>query len=1139
MIDRKSSSDELLLLVHGLLDERSAAALNHRITSEPQLARQYALTREEADLIAEAARLLETPDAPSTIGVHFEGEPGPPARIKSPQSKSAASTLKTPTPPAKSSAGSKQHPGDTLEVEPVPSGPVTATPQPPSTVLGWTVNTLLAAAALAAAAVCAYFFFTIAEETAPAGPRGASAELMVTAPPGVMPGVNDFFRVHLEPAGNPDNPQLRARFQLPSGRHAESEATLNENGKSWLRIPRALIDEAHRSRQISIQFAASGGETAEVRCPIVPDAYVMHVRTDSTVYAPGRPLQFRVLNLSRYTLRPPAGTRQLRLLVHMVGKDSPLLSRTVTATDGVAYGELPLPRDAGEGKYELLVDPGSGQAPASAAFQIQRPAIPGLMARLALVDPPNPLRPGMQVTARVSARWENGRPADDLIVRFHQAAQQQSFTRTAKEPGVYRAVMRIDKSANFQLHADVQLRGDGADGVDGARKQPDGDTPRPGSSPGEPDRGPAARGEPSNEPAPPRDNRHEPSGDDLPAKRSLRLSLRLPVAAEDGGATPIRVAAFPEGGSLVRGIPGRVYFRATHAGRPVKFAGGNISTAGGQASPGEKAASLQSLTGGFGYFTYRPDAAGRQVLSVDLHDGVARVYRSTFALPVAQFGASLTVDPAIFGPGEPLSARLQGRLRGANRRLLVAAVYRGLVVSQTSVATRSAAFEAPLQIHLPEEVSGMIRLVALDVTGSAPRPLSERLVYRRGDASLQVVPRGDRSAAIVQLNREFPVGLDVALQPADEMSPPRLHPLLLCESAGPRWIDASLIPATANTGEIERILAIDGWRQFKGGRESPSHGAALPPEYVGLSAPKARPSTTDRDADAGPASLPAARRPSREARLQMRHAGLISFISGAAVLVLTVAAMVFRLRGGSFVWIPCIVLSTICVCFGIIWMNRAYDESTPREPTLSRSVHLVGVDVSMPSAGEQFETVGEPGAQNGSREPDAEPLDRPHPPQPDDTPPQRADPPVDDAVPPDEKLPSRDAAPADGKQPTPEPGPGVLPWESAVDGTVDQFRWYAAPLQAAPRDARTALPVSLWRPDLARLQPRRRVEIPLDAPRLPENALRLTVAVFGRGAYVWQGRVLESKRPERHPDRNPDAAQPPVNGPAPPSGSGQ
>ncbi len=225
----------------------------------------------------------------------------------------------------------------------------------------------------------------------------------------------------------------------------------------------------------------------------------------------------------------------------------------------------------------------------------------------------------------------------------------------------------------------------------------------------------------------------------LPAKIA-RGDGFLTILVEDGGVTEsiqkripivmktLQLAVFPEGGELVEGLPGRVYFMAkTTIGKPADIEGKVVD------DRGRLVTDLRSIHDGMGRFELTPEAG--------------RTYHLEITKPV-NIVTQATV-PAAKPDGCVLRSVDQ---RGADvvRIATLCKTKRAVVVEATLRDNRLAggSFEvnagAPVVVELPitSRAQGAVRVTLFS---SKHEPLAERLVYHKG-ASLKVTVTADKKA---------------------------------------------------------------------------------------------------------------------------------------------------------------------------------------------------------------------------------------------------------------------------------------------------------------------------------------------------------------------------------------------------------
>ena len=220
---------------------------------------------------------------------------------------------------------------------------------------------------------------------------------------------------------------------------------------------------------------------------------------------------------------------------------------------------------------------------------------------------------------------------------------------------------------------------------------------------------------------------------------------RFVVRIVDGGAVETAMEPFviplgattanlyPEGGALLAGVPGRVYFEAFDAnGRPVSAAGSIIDSAG------IKAGEFQTEHLGRGRFEITPTPGESYRLEFETPDSGISI---PLPLAVTQ-GASLRVLSDSFAEGEDVVAEVRAIGLGNDETWTAGLFCRGQLVAQ-SEGTGS----APSTVHLaaPDHIGGVLRLTLLD---HDLQPLAERLVHRRSARriEIEVTPSKERSA---------------------------------------------------------------------------------------------------------------------------------------------------------------------------------------------------------------------------------------------------------------------------------------------------------------------------------------------------------------------------------------------------------
>ena len=94
----------------------------------------------------------------------------------------------------------------------------------------------------------------------------------------------------------------------------------------------------------------------------------------------------------------------------------------------------------------------------------------------------------------------------------------------------------------------------------------------------------------------------------------------------------------------------------------------------------------------------------------------------------------LTTSLGVFGAGKPLEFNV--RASEAGLPLVASASCRGVLVGQQHFVTKKNS--NPVAIPLDGSVSGVIRLTLYDYRGNPPKPIAERLVFRRPEQRLKI-----------------------------------------------------------------------------------------------------------------------------------------------------------------------------------------------------------------------------------------------------------------------------------------------------------------------------------------------------------------------------------------------------------------
>ena len=290
---------------------------------------------------------------------------------------------------------------------------------------------------------------------------------------------------------------------------------------------------------------------------------------------------------------------------------------------------------------------------------------------------------------------------------------------------------------------------------------------------------------------------------------TLQAMPAAPPTAQTGSGYEVQF--FPEGGQLVRGLPGRVAFKVTDQQGHSVAASGTVTDAGGAT-----VASFQTLKFGLGSFLLTPAAAGAAYKATVRLPGGAVV--SSKLPAVAEQGYALLVTDN--GPTQ-LTVAVQTQANGTEPLRLLAHTGQQVTVTATAalVAGR-AAFQVDKRLLRP----GITHFTVF----SGQRPVGERLYFRRPSHPLVIQGKasaaayGPRSRVQLQVGAAQPAALSLAVYRLDSLAttaPADISSYLLLaadlpgfiEDAGYYFRDSS---ATAQLA-ADNLMLTQGWRRFK------------------------------------------------------------------------------------------------------------------------------------------------------------------------------------------------------------------------------------------------------------------------------------------------------------------------------------
>jgi hypothetical protein len=409
-----------------------------------------------------------------------------------------------------------------------------------------------------------------------------------------------------------------------------------------------------------------------------------------------------------------------------------------------------------------------------------------------------------------------------------------------------------------------------------------------------------------------------------------------PAEKPAAGMEPVEVAFYPEGGDLVADLENRVYFLAKDGrGRPIQLTGQIVD------DQGEAVATVETVHEGMGTFSLEPRAGESYRLRIESPAAV----KVEPKLPevVARRQVVLTTGVGVFPAGEPLEFNV--RVIEDDRPLLVAAYCRGVLVGYDAFLSGAGANE--VTIDADDLASGVIHLVVFDYGENPPRPIAQRLVYRRPATSLQVhlqePARLDQSREKMELSLsvtneegqpvEAVLGaavVDKATRGVPDAASPQLptYFLLSSELPAPEELpnaDFYLSNDPKAAVALDLLLGTRGWHRLA---DAVSRNARKPArDKKDLHAQAAI------DDDLEPPAvfdnlLDLQKRFQQDLSVYRTGqtemlSGLttLSFFGGAGLLLLATMLTLMNVATGLRVWIPAVVSSGVCLFVGTILVS--------------------------------------------------------------------------------------------------------------------------------------------------------------------------------------------------------------------------
>jgi len=500
-----------------------------------------------------------------------------------------------------------------------------------------------------------------------------------------------------------------------------------------LRLPASFWEKVRPGTDLFLEVVAytddNRSSTLAERIPLARPIYVTHLVTDKPLYRPGETVRFRSLTLDRATLLPPAHDQHLRFQVknpdgaviplddangRVLHDGQPVTGPDQKPVRGIGVGQYILADDPPAGEYTLEVlevaRDGQEKLLETRKFMVSTYTIDVFEKKLEFGG--KSFNPGDTIEARIEMMRSTGVPLKDARADILASVDDTGFftknnvrLQIESDPQTGQPT-KAAYNVRFQLPADLL-----AD-----KKEHD---------------------------KPPLVELTVTVRDGTDVERIIRP---IPLAEKD-----LVVEFFPEGGDLVEGVPGRVYFQArTPSGKPADLKG--VITDGTQ-TVAEVAtvtdAEEPGVNRGQGVFTLTPKAGAKYFLKLKNPADTPAPTKDGFPLPTAKTdGVVLTALDAVTNQGAAIRVNLQ--VGKGPKTLQIGAYARGRLISHQRVEVE-AGKPVDVQLQGDEALGGVTRVTVFEEPSGADEnrranliPRAERLVYRKPGQRLDLTAKPDQ-----------------------------------------------------------------------------------------------------------------------------------------------------------------------------------------------------------------------------------------------------------------------------------------------------------------------------------------------------------------------------------------------------------
>lgn len=650
----------------------------------------------------------------------------------------------------------------------------------------------------------------------------------LTGPAHVQPGAPNRWKVEaLDSTGAPAKVK-KLEVVVKDAKNAELLKQTHEQptASTNLELPIAFWEKVKPGTELFLEVSALSADDRKgilsERVPLARPVFVTHLATDKPLYKPGETVRFRSLTLDRSTLAPPANDLRLAFKLRDPGDAITQLDvgngrvvrdlKPVNGPDGkplrgIGVGEYAIPDGAPGGEYKLDLyerDPNTGREVLleTRKFIVNR-YVPDTFEKKLEFDAKS-YGANDTVQARIEVSRTAGGPMTDARATVTATADGKELF---KLPNANLTIVPGDRGATKAV-LDVRFK------------------------------------------LPP----EVFAGKDVPSatltatvsdKSDTEAIMRpIPLVAKS-----LRVEFFPEGGDMVAGVNGRVYFQVrmptakpTEPGKPADLKGyitdgtntvAEVSTVTDAENPG--------VNRGHGAFALAPKAGTNYFLKITSPVGITEPTPNGFPLPAVKAdGVALTALDAVTEKGAAVRARLQ--VGQGTKTLHVGAYARGRLVAHQKVDVTAG---TPVDVALKgdDTAGGVTRVTVFEEPKAEGEgraqllPRAERLVFRKLDAQLILNANPDKTryapagkvklelSAFNEKEQPTPAVLMVAVvnrsvitmadNKTDRLAP--THFLLSGEVKHPAELEHAdfLLTDHPKAGvALDLLLGTQGWRRF-------------------------------------------------------------------------------------------------------------------------------------------------------------------------------------------------------------------------------------------------------------------------------------------------------------------------------------